>query len=141
MARFPRSEAEIAALARRMMTGLVDAAEDFPAPPVATEQLQAALTEYDATKDAALAGDAAAARHHAVKDEALEKLVDLMKANLRYAENTVRHDPEKLKQIGWAERKASTSMELPVMLDWKEPRRGGRVAAYKVQCRTGDRRA
>ena len=156
MARFPKSEAEIAALARRMITGLAEAAEDFPAPPIPPEQIQAALTEYDSAKDAALAADGAAAETFAVKDEVLEALMDLMKADLRYAENTARHDPEKLRQIGWAGRKARTSLELPgqvrslevvaegdgwVVLDWKAPVSGGSVAAYKVQCRTKDKRS
>ncbi len=156
MARFPKSEAEIAALARRMITGLTEATEDFPAPPVTPEQMQAVLTEYDSAKDAALAADGAAAETFAVKDEVLETLMDLMKADLRYAENTVRHDPENLRQIGWGGRKASTSLELPgqvrslevvaegdgwVVLDWKAPVSGGSVAAYRVQCRTKDRRS
>jgi hypothetical protein len=156
MARFPKSEAEAAALARRMITGLTEGTEEFPAPPVPPQEIEAALAEYDAAKDAALAADGAAREKYAVKDEAFEKLVDLMKADLRYAENTVRHEPEKLKQLGWGGRKSGTIMEVPgqvrslelvgqgegwCILDWKAPSSGGSVAAYRVQYRTKDTRS
>lgn len=73
-----------------------------------------------------------------------------MKANLRYAENTTKFDGKKLGLLGWGARSARTSLEVPgeprtleilgagegwVLLDWKEPSDGGRVAAYKVQNR------
>ena len=64
-----------------------------------------------------------------------------MKADLRYAENTVDFDDHRLKLIGWGGRKAKTSLEAPrqdegwIFLDWKEPMDGGKVAAYKVQRR------
>jgi hypothetical protein len=139
-----------------MITGLAEATEDLPAPPVAPEDIQVALTAYDSAKDAALAADATAAEAYAEKDEVLEALVDLLKADLRYAENTLRHEPEKLQQIGWSGRKSRTSLEVPgqvrslevvgegdgwVMLDWKAPASGGSVAAYRVKCRTEDRRS
>ncbi len=84
------------------------------------------------------------------KDEALQTLTDAMKADIRYAENTVNYDDDKLKLIGWAGRAAKTSLEAPgqartleapregegwVFLDWKEPVDGGAVAAYKIQRR------
>ena len=85
-----------------------------------------------------------------MKTEALQALTDDMKADLRYAENTVNYDDAKLKLIGWGGRKAKTSLEAPgqtrsleapregegwVFLDWKEPVDGGAVAAYKIQRR------
>jgi len=47
------------------------------------------------------------------KDEALEALTDGMRADLRYAENTVNFDDDQLKLIGWGGRKARTSLEAP----------------------------
>lgn len=92
----------------------------------------------------------AAQQATAAKDEALQALADGMKADLRYAENTVNYDDDQLKLIGWGGRKAKTSLEAPgqtrsleapregegwVFLDWKEPVDGGAVAAYKIQRR------
>ncbi len=39
------------------------------------------------------------------KDEALEDLIESLKSNIRYAENTVNFDDVKLKLIGWAGKK------------------------------------
>ena len=76
-----------------------------------------------------------------------------MKADLRYAENVARHDPERLRQLGWAGRKEGTSLMPPgqarslgvaaegpgwLVLDWKAPVDGGSVQAYRVQRSEGD---
>ena len=81
------------------------------------------------------------------KDDALEGLVEAMKSDIRYAENTVDFDDDKLKLIGWAGRKAATALTPPgqsrllespkqgegwVFLDWKAPADGGAVSAYRV---------
>ena len=73
-----------------------------------------------------------------------------MKSDIRYAENTVDFDDDKLKLIGWAGRKAKTPLAPPgqarlletpkqgagwVFLDWKKPSDGGTVSAYKVMRR------
>ena len=47
------------------------------------------------------------------KDAALEELTEAMKSDLRYAENTVNFDDDKLKLIGWAGRKAATALQIP----------------------------
>ena len=49
----------------------------------------------------------------AEKDDALEDLIEAMKANLRYAENTADFDDAKLKLIGWAGKKAKTPLAPP----------------------------
>jgi len=136
MARFPFSESEIAALARRMITGFSTNAEDFPAPPVPPEELEEALAAYDAGKDAAVTADGAARVATTEKDDRLETLTDLMKADLRYAENTVRHDPEKLNNLGRPERPGARC-EARVSRDRREQgrrghaeqRRDGRIVA------------
>jgi hypothetical protein len=48
MSRFPRTEAEITALALLMVDGLTQAPDDFPAPPVQPSELQAKLDAYNA---------------------------------------------------------------------------------------------
>jgi hypothetical protein len=150
MARFPLKEAEILALANDMATGLGANAAVYPAPPVAPVDLQSRMGAYITARDAAVAAAAAAEQATAAKDEVLQALTDDMKADLRYAENTVNYDDDQLKLLGWGGRKAKTSLEAPgqtrslevpregegwVFLDWKEPVDGGAVAAYKIQRR------
>jgi len=150
MSRFPNREAEVAALAGSVIVGLTESADDFPAPPVPATDLKTALDVYLATRDKASVADGAAAEAHGEKDEALEELVDSLRADLRYAEEAVKHDGEKLRKLGWGRRKAPSSLEAPgqvrtleamrqgpgwVYLDWKEPSDGGAVAAYRVESR------
>ena len=97
-----------------------------------------------------LTAKATAEQAFAEKDEALENLIDALKADIRYAENTVNYDDAKLKLLGWAGKKTATVLTLPgqvrlleapkqgagwVFLDWKAPVDGGRPKAYKVQRR------
>jgi len=73
------------------------------------------------------------------KDDALEQLTDALKADLRYAENTVNFDDDKLKLIGWSGNQTPTALAPPgqtrqleapkqgdgwVFLDLPAPRRG-----------------
>ena len=113
MARFPSKEAEVFALAQEMMTGLAANAAVYPSPPVTVAGLGAAFGAYMTANSAAVAAQAAAEQATAAKDEALEALTDGMKADLRYAENTVNFDDDQLKLIGWGGRKARTLLEAP----------------------------
>ena len=150
MSKFPRREAEVAALARKVIHGLSTATEDFPNPPVPIDELQVALDEYRAASEATITADAAAQETYAEKDDALEELTDKIKANIRYAEDAAKKDSEKLTQIGWSARKEKAPLEAPgqvrslevlqqgegwLILDWKHPIDGGRVSAYRVRCR------
>lgn len=154
MARFPRTEAEIATLAQAMVSGLSGAGDmdniNYPSPPVAPAELTALINAYTTARNAAIAAQAAMEDATTSKDEALEDLADAMKSDIRYAENTVDFDDDKLKLIGWAGRKAKTPLAPPgqarlletpkqgegwVFLDWKKPSDGGTVSAYKVMRR------
>jgi hypothetical protein len=150
MARFPKAEADIVALAQAMEAGLADNAAVYPAPPVAPADLTALISAYTTAKNAAIAAQAAAEQATADKDNVLEDLIDAMKDDINYAENTVDYDDDKLKLIGWAGRKAAAPLAPPgqarlleaprqgegwVFLDWKKPAGGGRVSAYKVMRR------
>ena len=150
MARFPRTEAEVIALAQSMVSGLTANAAIYPAPPVAPLDLGALVSAYTTAKNAAIAAQAAAEDATASKDDALEDLADAMKSDIRYAENTVDFDDDKLKLIGWAGKKAPTPLAPPgqtrlleaprqgdgwVFLDWKAPIDGGAPSAYKVMRR------
>ena len=150
MAQFPSKEAEIAALARQMVSGL-DANKDvYPEPPVEPQDLDDVLEAYLTTREEATAARAEASRAVAIKDEALQALTDDMKEDLRYAENTVHFEDEPLRLLGWGGRKAGTSLQAPgqpraleaprqgadwIYLDWKAPAEGGAVAVYRVDRR------
>jgi hypothetical protein len=150
MARFPKREADVAALAGSVIVGLTESAEDFPAPPVPADDLRTVLAGYLATRDRASVAEGTAADAHGEKDEALQALIDSLRADLRYAEDAVKHDGEKLRKLGWGSRRAPSSLQAPgqalsleakrqgpgwVYLDWKEPVDGGAVAAYRVEAR------
>jgi len=150
MAQFPRTEAEVAALAQEMISGLAANAATYPAPPVNLMELSMLHSAYVIAQNAVIAAQAAADQAYTDKDAALESLADGMKSDLRYAENTVDFDDDKLKLIGWAGRAAATHLAIPgqtrlleavkqgegwIILDWKAPADGGKPAAYKVMRR------
>ena len=150
MAVFPKKEAQIAALAEQLSRGLLDNNAVFPAPPVHPILIRIRKLQYQSRHDNFLAARAASEQATANKDDALENLTDAMKADIRYAENTVNFDDDKLKLIGWAGKKAPTPLAAPgqvrqlevpkqgdgwVFLDWKTSVEGGRVSAYKIQRR------
>ena len=150
MASFPLRAADIVALAHDIATGLAAHPEMFPAPPHSPDEMNTALTAVAAAHDAAVISAAQARQGTVAKDEAIASLVDLMKANLRYAESITRLDGAKLQLLGWGAPRNRTATGLPgqvrtleilregngwLFLDWKEPSDGGRPAAYKVQRR------
>jgi len=152
MPRFPRSEPDIAALALVVTQGLAQASEDFPTPPVPADELQGRLDAYNAARSAAITAETSAREQHAAKDDALEQLVDGVKATLKYAEIAVREHPEKLSQLGWGLPSPGSALEAPgevrdiavraegdtwVVLDWKAPVDGGTIANYKIERRNG----
>jgi len=150
MPRFPKSEAQIAALAERLYRGMLDNNAIFPQPPIHPMLVRLKKTLYQSRHDNFLAARAAAEAATAAKDEKLGDLVTAMKSDLLYAENTVDYDDDKLKLIGWAGRKSKTPLAVPgqvrlleavkqgagwLTLDWKAPADGGKAAAYTIQRR------
>ncbi len=152
MPRFPKNQADIVALAELINAGLKDNPAIFPAPPVSWLMIRIKKVQFVGVRGLALSASAAAEEAITAKDEALQELIEAMKADIRYAENTVDFDDDKLKLIGWAGKKAPTALPAPgqsrlleapkqgggwVFLDWKQPADGGKPAAYKVQRRVG----
>jgi len=150
MAKFPTREADVAAMAGTIISGLTEYAEEFPACPVSVETVQDALNRYSTAKDAAAIAQAAASDAFGVKEEALQHLADRMKDVLRYVETVGRHDERKLKLVGWSAKRDPANVEPPgaprtlevkregrgwVYLDWKTPAEGGVVSAYRVVTR------
>ena len=150
MASFPRSEAEIIALAQSITAGLTANAATYPAPPVLPVDLQTLVDSFNTLSDDAVAARAASEQATGTKEAGLEEVVNAMNSILRYAENTVDFDDDQLKLLGWAGRHARTPLDPPgqprtleapqqgddwVFLDWKKPTDGGTLAAYKIERR------
>ena len=150
MARFPRTEAQIKALAQNIVTGLAANPADYPTPPTASLDLQALLVSFITLCDDQVAALAAAEQATETKAAGLEELVTAMKADLRYAEDAVNFDDPKLTALGWGGMAAATALGVPgqprsleapsqgegwIFLDWKKPADGGAVAAYKIERR------
>ena len=147
MARFPKKEAEIIALAERLVSGFRSNLALFPAPPVVWPILNVKRNIYYGARNAMLAKQAAAEQSIADKDTAIEELINALKSDIRYAENTVNFDDDKLKLIGWSGNQTPTALAPPgevrqleapkqgdgwVFLDWKAPVDGGTPSAYRV---------
>jgi len=148
--RFPRSEPDIATLAARVVEGLTQAAEDFPAPPVPADELRGKLEAFTAADTAIVTAETAFRDRHAAKDSALAQLVDALKADLRYAEVAVRDAPQKLSALGWRAPRDGTPLQPPgetrditivtegdtwAILRWNAPTNGGAPAFYRIQRR------
>jgi hypothetical protein len=150
MPRFPKREPEIMALAEQLVNGFRINLALFPALPVQWWLLDSKNRTFRARRDSSIAANAAAEQSIADKDDALENLTDALKSNLRYAENTVNFDDDKLKLLGWSGKDAPSALAPPgevrqleapkqgdgwLFLDWKAPADGGKVSAYKIQRR------
>ena len=149
MARFPVREADISMLAANIIAGLSENPTIYPTPPVLPSEMQAGLDAYKSARDRSVAARAAYEIAVAEKKHELDALKELMKRDLRYAENTVNGDDSKLNLLGWAGR-SDPVREAPgqclnlsaveqgddwLVLSWKQPADGGKVAAYRIQRR------
>ena len=148
--KFPHAEAEILALSQKMSAGFLSNSDIYPAPPIGVLDFDERINTYVAARDAAVLAHGDAMRATEAKDQALTALVDVMKRNLRYAENTVNYNDADLEVLGWSGPRPHTALEPPgqtlsldatgrgdgwITLDWEKPEGGGKIAAYKVQCR------
>nr|VFK15877.1 MAG: Fibronectin type III domain-containing protein [Candidatus Kentron sp. LFY] len=148
--KFPKAEAEVLALGRKMSAGFAAHTELYPAPSVSLSDFDASLDDYVSARAALDEANAQAKRALEAKDKALAAFEHNMKTNLRYAELTVHDDEGDLELIGWHGRKSPTPLAPPgqtrdltapdrgegwIALAWRKPADGGKAAAYKVQRR------
>ena len=100
MPRFPKKEAEIVALAERLRKGISANSTIYPNPLVHPRGLYIRTRRYLQYRNDFITAQVTAEQATAAKNEALEELIEAMKADIRYAENTVDFDDDKLKLSG-----------------------------------------
>jgi uncharacterized protein (DUF433 family) len=138
MPKFPKTEAEVVALAETMVAGYTAHAADFPSVTVA--QLSTALSTYKSQRQTQEDKRSQAQIATVTKDERLELLTELMKNDLKLSEVDVTDDPEKLTEIGWGPRQDPQPIIAPgsptdlhptaegqgtIWLEWDKPANGG----------------
>ena len=148
MTKFKSRQAEVLELVQSIAYGLESNPAVYPAPPVSPADLKASLANTMAGLVQVNATLAAYQMAVEAKDRSMAETVEKAKSCLRYAENTVQFDDDKLKRLGWSGRRKGKPMAAPgqamllkaveqgddwVVLKWKKPPDGGSVAAYKIQ--------
>jgi hypothetical protein len=148
MPKFPKTEAEVVALADAMIAGYTAHAADFPSVTVA--QLSTALSNYKNQRQTQEDKRSQAQIATVTKDERLELLTELMKNDLKLSEVDVTDDPEKLYEIGWGPKADPQPIAAPgsptdlhpiaegqgtLWLEWDKPANGGPVRNYIIERR------
>lgn len=146
---FPKTEAEIIALAQNMIAGLPEN-PNFPSPPISSSDLQNLLTAAIGLSDAQVMAQAAAKQATDAKQAGFAALITAMKTILHYAEDAVHGDDAKLAELGWGGKSAPHPLQAPgqprllevrqqgagqLLLDWKKSADGGAAASYKIERR------
>jgi hypothetical protein len=151
MAQFPFKQSNILALAGKILAGLTDNPAVYPAPTVD-------LADFAAKIDSCTQARTELTKAVAVKEMAtvehqkeIASLKDMMRKQLRYAENVTGFNDNKLNMLGWAGKREKSSA-LPgqvrnlraieqgtdfVVLSWMSPADGGKAAAYQILRRDG----
>jgi hypothetical protein len=156
MARFPRQEADIIALAERLWKGLVDNTAVYPNPPYPGMHIGSGIrwkvTRYRDKQTAMLTAQSVLQSAGMAHEKTLLELTAAMKKDLRYAENIVDGDDNKLKLLGWSGKRAGKSLAQPgqvgnltiaavdidaVRLQWQMPPTGGQADACIIYRRSG----
>ena len=149
MPTFPTKPAEIIALLKTMAAGFSAHPDIFPNPPHPSDDLNGEGTSYDEEHTANLEAQAVAETAKEKEKRRLEKIRNMVKANIAYAIHVTQEERE-LNFIGWSNRSAptptpppeqATSLQAPrygdgtVYLRWTAPKGGGKVQAYRIQRR------
>lgn len=149
MPRFPKTEAEIIALAQQIENGLVTNT-NLAGSPVTKADFAAMLSAFLAKRDQILVKEASLGEDYEQKEDLQDDLTDAMKRVIDYADLISDSDPSELATIGWIVSNNIATKEKPgqprsleiisqtdgsIFLDWKNPSDGGRVASYRVERR------
>ena len=152
MGRFPFSEAAILDLAQEVEAGLSGSTAIYPDPPFDPAELTGLINQCLSAKSSAVEAQAEAKAAITEKNAQLETLIDALKEDLRYAENTVDFDDDKLALLGWSGRKPAVPVAVPapcatlfpveegtgtITLAWTrpDPAAGGPVKSFRVERR------
>jgi hypothetical protein len=130
MPKFPKTEAEVVALAETMIAGLAAHAADFPSVTVA--DLSTALNNYKSQRQTQENAKSQSQIATVTKDEKLETLTELMKNDLKLSEVDVADDPEKLTEIGWGPKAEPQPIVAPGSPTELHPTAEGQGAIYLV---------
>lgn len=148
MPRFPKDEAKIIILARKIVAGMTANPTRFPNPPFKLTDLAALIALYDTKNDSIQIKKAAWMHETQDKNEIVDQIAGAARDNVDYGEIMARDDNAALEEFGWGVRAAPQLMQLPgqsrafeiigqgdawFSVDWKEPIDGGEVASYIVQ--------
>ncbi len=153
MARFPIRQAEIINLAAKLAEGLKTHPEIFPNCPVDGDLLNNALNQ--ALESLNQVNESYSRYKTALreKDDRFDELAGMMKKDIRYAENCTDFNDEQLKLLGWSGRRRRGSLKPPgqvmalkvgynidgmVILKWKKPSDGGKIAVYEILAEVDD---
>ena len=152
MGKFPSNEAAILDLAQEVEAGLSGSTAIYPDPPFDPAELTSLINQCLGAKSSAVEAQAEAKAAITEKNAQLEALVDALKEDLRYAENTVDFDDDKLALLGWSGRKPAEPVAVPapcatlfpvyegtgtITLAWSrpDPATGGPVKSFRVERR------
>jgi hypothetical protein len=147
MTKFPEKPAEIVELSENMQAGLTNHHDVFPDPPVPVTDLKIKSTTYVKADTEVTEAEAVLEEKKQNRDVALVDLANGIKTNIHYAENVTKDDA-KLRLIGWSGKRPRTPLHIPgqcrslevlkteenlIILNWKVPKDGGKVAVYRIQ--------
>ena len=146
MANFPFTHAEIMALAERITAGLTSRPDVYPDPRVDLPDFNASLEAFKAANSESVQANALKLAATMKRKKALADLKDKMRKQLRYAENLVGFDDDKLAIIGWSDKRPRISVapgqamdleaveqeETSVVLSWQAPPDGGKPVGYRI---------
>ena len=89
-------------MARQLTRGLLGNIAIYPNLPVKSGAIRSLLNHYLISRSNMSTTKAAVETPIAVKEAALQDLIRAVKSDIRYAENAVSYNDDKLKLIGWA---------------------------------------
>ncbi|OHB55243.1 MAG: hypothetical protein A2Y07_11125 [Planctomycetes bacterium GWF2_50_10] len=150
MSKFPAGEAQIYALASKMVMGFRRNQPIFHKPPVNWIMLNFRADMLRAKIVGAKFAIAKARAAQRQKDAALDTLIKALKQNIAYAQLTASGDGAKLAAIGWGLRALPKQASIPsqptelcgqilnngfISLSWQKPADGTRPSIYNIYCR------
>lgn len=148
MPKFPTEETKIIELTQKVANGIANNATTFPNPPIDPAIINADLDLFFAKNNEIQLSKANTMHLTQEKNEMLERISRAARNDIDYGVLVAQNDDAILQEIGWGTRAAPVALQPPgqcrafeiigqgdgwVKLDWKEPKDGGKPAAYKVQ--------